>query len=487
ERMLVEFGRANLLDKARQQPDKVRMVFDKARTDGIAATIQSVHAKLDKPLALGYSNAGVVMAVGTGIADIEVGDRVVSNGPHAEYVCVPQNLCARIPEGVSDEAAAFAVVGAIALQGVRLAQPNLGETVAVIGLGLIGLITVQILRANGCRVLGVDPDSERAALARRFGATTCVPSAGEDPLETASRLTTGVGLDAVLITASTSSDEPVHQAAQMCRKRGRIVLIGVTGLNLSRADFYEKELTFQVSCSYGPGRYDPFYEDQGHDYPVGFVRWTEQRNFEAVLELLSTHSLDVEPLISRRADIGDAPAAYDYLATGNPLGVVLRYPGPAPGTVVGAISRRVTLKSADQAHTQEPGISFIGAGNYASQVLMPALRKTGANLQVVVSASGVSGVHGGRKFGFRAAATDATQALDDPATDAVVIATRHDSHARYVIEALRHRKHVFVEKPLAISREELASIRTAWQAAADAGFNAMIMTGFNRRFAPHVR
>ncbi|MBN8281442.1 MAG: zinc-binding alcohol dehydrogenase, partial [Gammaproteobacteria bacterium] len=329
ERMLLEFGRANFLDKARQQPDKVRQVVDKIRTDGIGPTMRSVQAKLDRPIPLGYSNAGVVVEVGAGVTRFQPGDRVVSNGPHADYVCVPENLCARIPPGVDDEAAAFTVVSAIALQGIRLVQPTLGETVVVTGLGLIGLLAVQLLRANGCRVLGIDPDAGRAALARRFGAETCVLSAGEDPLEAARRVSAGRGVDAVVITASTQSNEPVHQAALMCRKRGRIVLVGVTGLQLSRADFYEKELTFQVSCSYGPGRYDPGYEEQGRDYPLGFVRWTEQRNFEAVLDLLAAGTLQVAALVSERCPISDAARGYEQLASGSPLAIVLQYAAEA--------------------------------------------------------------------------------------------------------------------------------------------------------------
>lgn len=486
ERMLVDFGRANLLDKARQQPDKVRMVLDKVRTDGLVATWKTVQAKLDKPIPLGYSSAGVVIAVGAGVENFRVGDRVASNGNHAEVVCVPANLCARIPDGVDDETASFTVVSAIALQGVRLVLPTLGETVVVIGLGLIGLITVQILRANGCRVLGIDLDPQRAALARELGAATCVPSAGEDPLAVAARESEGRGVDAVIITASTSSDEPMHQAAQMCRKRGRIVLVGVTGLNLSRADFFEKELSFQVSCSYGPGRYDPAYEQDGQDYPLGFVRWTEQRNFEAVLGLMAAGSLRVQPLISHRFAIANATEAYDLLANQNPLGVVLSYPATeADGAEQPA--RQVTLAgSTAQAGAAAPGISVIGAGNYASQVLLPALKDTPAVLRVLVSAGGVSGVHAGKKHGFACTATEAARALEDPQTSAVVIATRHDSHARYVVQAIEQRKHVFVEKPLAIDREQLGSIMAAAQAARQGGFEPIVMTGFNRRFAPHV-
>jgi len=487
ERMLVDFGRANLLDKARQQPDKVAQVLDKIRTDGLVATIKSVQAKLDKPIPLGYSSAGVVIAVGDGVEGFSVGDRVVSNGSHAEVVAVPANLCAHIPDGVSDETASFTVVSAIALQGIRLASPTLGETVVVIGLGLIGLITVQILRASGCRVVGIDPNASRAALARELGAVTCVPTSGEDLLAVASRVTDGRGVDAVLITAATDSDEPMHHAAQMCRKRGRIVLVGVTGLKLSRADFYEKELTFQVSCSYGPGRYDPAYEQEGRDYPIGFVRWTEQRNFEAVLGLMAAGSLRIEPLISHRFPITDAGQAYQVLAEGNPLGIVLSYPGVQAVSPDHPPGRLVQLQpGAVQRGAGSPGISVIGAGNYASQVLLPALASTPATLRVLVSAGGVSGVHAGRKQGFAATSTDADRALDDAATTAVVIATRHDTHARYVIEALQNGKHVFVEKPLAIRRDEVADILAAWRAAQANRFEAIVMPGFNRRFAPHV-
>ena len=287
ERMLVDFGKAGWIDKARQQPDKVRMVLEKIRTDGLMPTIEAVLNKLDQPIALGYCNVGTVVAVGPGVTGFEVGDRVASNGKHAEWVAVPAILCAKVPEGVGDEEAAFTVLGAIALQGIRLVQPTLGECVVVTGLGLIGLVTVQLLRAQGCRVLGLDFDPAKLELARRFGAEVVDLSAGADPVAAGMAFSRGRGVDAVIITAATQSNEPVHQAARMSRKRGRIVLVGVVGLELSRADFFEKELSFQVSCSYGPGRYDPAYEDKGNDYPVGFVRWTEQRNFEAVLDMLA--------------------------------------------------------------------------------------------------------------------------------------------------------------------------------------------------------
>jgi threonine dehydrogenase-like Zn-dependent dehydrogenase len=336
ERMLVEFGRANLLQKARSQPDKVKQVLDKVRTDGLLPTLETVFARLDQPLPLGYCNVGLVEGgevggqkseVGSQRSAFSEGQRVVSNGPHAEVVCVPENLCARVPDGVSDEEAAFTVLGAVALQGVRLAGPTLGENVMVMGLGLIGLMTVQILLVNGCRVIGTDYDSYKIELARKFGAEALDLTAGVDPVAAGMAFSRTRGVDAVLITASTKSSDPVHQAAQMCRKRGRIVLVGVTGLDLSRADFYEKELTFQVSCSYGPGRYDENYEQKGQDYPFGFVRWTEQRNFEAVLDLMAQKKLDVQPLVTHRFPFEDAPQAYELISKGKEpyLGIILKY------------------------------------------------------------------------------------------------------------------------------------------------------------------
>jgi len=485
ERMLVDFGRGSLVSKARQQPEKVAQVLDKMRTDGVLATLDAVRGKLDQPVALGYCNVGRVAEVGQGVDGFSVGDRVVSNGRHAEIVAVPRNLCARVPDAVDDDSAPFAVLGAIALQGVRLAQPTLGESVAVIGLGLVGLLTVQILRANGCRVLGVDVDASRLDLARRFGAETVDAGQGADPVAAAIAFSRGRGIDAVLLTAATPSSEPVAQAAKMCRKRGRIVLVGVTGLELSRADFYEKELTFQVSCSYGPGRYDTGYEEAGHDYPVGFVRWTEQRNFEAVLDLMANGSIDVAPLVSHRFAIGEAGKAYDLLASDAPsLGILLRYPGAALTDDRTPESRTVALRAAAEAAKVrgKASVAFLGAGNYASRVLIPAFKAAGADLRTVVSAGGASAVHCGRKFGFAHASTDVVAALSDPATDTAVVATRHASHAALVLDALRAGKHVFCEKPLCLTLAELADI----EAEAAKRPAQLVMVGFNRRFAPLV-
>jgi predicted dehydrogenase/threonine dehydrogenase-like Zn-dependent dehydrogenase len=486
ERMLVDFSRASMVEKARQQPEKVRLVLDKVRTDGLLATMDAVRSKLDQPLPLGYCNAGIVLDVGRGVTRFKAGDRVVSNGGHAGVVSVPMNLCALIPENVNDESAVFTVLASIGLQGVRLAVPTLGETVVVIGLGLIGLMTVQLLRANGCRVLGIDFDSSRVALARQMGASTVNPASGQDPVAAALALSGGNGVDAVLITASTKSSEPTSQAARMCRKRGRIVLVGVTGLELNRSEFYEKELSFQVSCSYGPGRYDPGYEMGGNDYPLGFVRWTEQRNFEAVLSLLADGRLDTKALISSRYDIEQAKSAYDQLtADSSVLGILLEYPRIESETL---LKSRVSLasttsKSATPA-ASEPVVGFIGAGNYGGRILIPAFKATGARLDTVVTSTGASGVYHGRKAGFAEASTQVEDVFDNRRINTVAIVTRHNTHANLVTRALQAGKHVFVEKPLALTLDEVETIEAALDASDHGQGRPLLMVGFNRRFAP---
>lgn len=486
ERMLVDFGKAGLIGKARQQPERVGMVLDKVKTDGLLATFETVRNKLDQPLPLGYCNVGVVVEVGAGVTGFEVGDRVASNGKHAEVVSVPMNLCAKIPDSVSDDQAAFTVLGAIALQGIRLAQPTLGEAVVVTGLGLIGMMTVQLLRAHGCRVLGLDFDASKLALARQLGAETVDLAAGEDPVVAAQRFSRGRGVDAVLITASTQSNEPVHQAALMSRQRGRIVLVGVVGLELSRDDFFKKELTFQVSASYGPGRYDPSYEEKGQDYPVGFVRWTENRNFEAVLDMMADGRLRVDSLISHRFPIEQAEQAYDLISGSTPsLGVVLQY-----AVTERALSGRTVVLPASANASPSPSdgasVAFIGSGNYATAVLIPAFKATGADLHTVASSGGVSGLHAARKFGFTQTTTDTNAVFSDPATNTVVITTRHDSHARLVVRALTAGKSVFVEKPLCLSHPELDEIVALHSRLLAEGRSPRLMVGFNRRFAPQV-
>jgi predicted dehydrogenase len=483
ERMLVEFGRAGWISKIQQQPEKARQVLDKMRTDGVAATLDAVRSKLDQPIPLGYCNVGRVAETGAGVSEFSVGERVVSNGAHAEFVAIGRNLCARIPASVSDDEAVFTPLAAIALQGLRLAEPTIGERVCVIGLGLIGLIAVQLLRANGCKVLGVDPDPDKCALAKRFGADVVDLRAGEDVLAAAEQFSLGQGIDAVLIAAATDSNAPVEQAARMCRQRGRIVLIGVTGLELNRADFYKKEISFQVSCSYGLGRYDEGYEGRGIDYPFGLVRWTEQRNFQTVLQLMESSQLDVRPLISHRFSFGAAAAAYDLLADRNQtsLGIVLDYADEANAP---QIVRSKTLHARSAAvPSGAPAVAFIGAGNYAGRILIPAFRAAGARLFAVATANGINAARYGRQFGFEVASTDVDSVLSAPEVDCIVIATRHDTHAQFVQRALTAGKHVFVEKPLALTGGEVDAIEQALRDSSHSHKRAL-MIGFNRRFAP---
>ena len=480
ERMIIGFGKAGWIEKVRQQPDKVRQVVEKIKTDGLVTTYEAVNAKLDQKIPLGYSNVGKVLEVGAGVEGFKGGDLVVSNGPHAEIVSVEKNLCARVPDGVDPCHAAFTVVGAIGLQGIRLLRPTLGETIVVTGLGLIGLLAVQMLRANGCRVIGIDFDSRKCAMAESYGAVVCDLSKGENPLAIANVVTGGCGVDGVLITASTRSNEPVHQAAQMCRKRGRIVLVGVIGLELSRADFYEKELSFQVSCSYGPGRYDPVYESHGIDYPLGFVRWTERRNFEAVLNLLADRKLDLENLVSFRCPFEEALSAYGRVDNSDSLGIVLEYPQSSSSDEV-LLATNQPLRSARR-ERQKAVLGLIGAGNFTGQVLLPALSATGARLKTIVSSLGVSSTQHGKKFGFEVSSTDSEEVFKDSEIDTVLVTTRHNSHASLVIKALEAGKNVFVEKPLCIEPSELLQIISAYEKR-PSGF---LLVGFNRRFAPQV-
>ncbi len=484
ERMLVGFSKASYLDKARQQPEKVKRVLEKVQTDGLMTTIEAVKYKLAQPLPLGYCNVGVVVEVGAEVDGFKVGDRVASNGPHADMVKVLKNLCARIPDGVDDESASFVALASIGLQGTRLAQPTLGESFSVIGAGLIGLLTVQLLRAQGCRVLAIDIDEAKLVLARQFGAATCNPGHGEDSVAAGMALSRGQGVDGVIITASTNSSDLVMQAARMSRKRGRIVLVGVSGLELNRADFYEKELSFQVSCSYGPGRYDPNYEDQGHDYPLGFVRWTEQRNFEAVLDMLASGQLNVKPLITHRFAFEEAQLAYQRLTEDKSgLGILLQYTSRVAERAI----HSVPLTPAVEFDACRPVFGFIGAGNYAARMLIPAFKAAGAQFQTIVTAGGINAVIHGTKAGFAEASTDMATILANPAINSVVIITRHDTHARFVAQALQNGKHVFVEKPLAIYHSELEDVNAAYDAAHQSVKGPHLMVGFNRRFAPQVQ
>lgn len=478
ERMLVEFSKANLIRKARQQPDKVKQVLDKMKADGLIPTLEAVFRKLNEPLPLGYSNAGVVLEVGAGVTDIQAGDRVVSNGPHAEFVCVPRNLCAKIPDSVTDDEASFTVLASIALQGLRLAAPSLGEKFMVFGLGLIGLLTIQLLRANGCEIMGVDVNTKRLKLAAECGVQTVNVAAGGNPVEAANAWTGGQGVDGALITASAKNDQIIHQAAQSCRKRGRIVLVGVVDLNLQRSDFYEKEISFQVSCSYGPGRYDEKYEKDGQDYPLGYVRWTEQRNFQAILAAMHEGRLKVDSLITDRFALNDAVSAYEKVRNdADSLGVILQYQANVDRSSIVTVGTNTVPATAGQAV-----VGVIGAGNFSKNILLPALSKTSAQIAYIADLDSVAGHHAAKKFRANQATTDYKKILEDSKVGAVFIVTGHHLHARFVCEALEAGKHVFVEKPLAMNKDELELVTKALSKASQ----QMLMVGFNRRFSPHT-
>jgi predicted dehydrogenase/threonine dehydrogenase-like Zn-dependent dehydrogenase len=473
ERMLVEFGKSNLLQKAMQQPDKVKDVINKVKTDGLQPTINAVFNKLGQPLPLGYCNVGKVIAVGKGVDDFAVGDRVASNGPHAEYVCVPKNLVAKIPDNVTDEEASFTVIGAIGLQGIRLLNPTFGETVVVVGLGLIGLITAQLLKANGCHVIGFDFDPLKVAIAQNLGINAINPGEGIDQVSYVNEQTNSIGADAVIITASNKSNDIITQSAKMSRKRGRIILVGVVGLDISRADFYEKELTFQVSCSYGPGRYDENYEQKGHDYPLAFVRWTEKRNFETILQSISLKSIDVESLITERVMLEDFQQIYSGMSDSKSIASIITYPEKS------IEPKRSVEIVANNFNGGEGVIGIIGAGNFTSAMILPCLKKTTAKLKFISSSGGLTGTVLARKHNISNSTTDNSLIFKDQDVDLVMITTRHNSHASLAIEALNCGKNVFVEKPLALNQEELDQVVEAYQKS-----GKTITVGFNRRFAP---
>lgn len=476
ERMLVEFGKASYLEKVRQQPEKVKQVMDKIKTDGLRPTLEAVFRKLGEPLPLGYCNVGEVIAVGAGVTDFKIGDRVASNGHHAEIVCVSQNLVAKIPDNVTYDHAAFTVIGAIGLQGIRLIHPTFGETIVVTGLGLIGLISGQLLLANGCRVIGLDYDEKKVALAKSFGIDAYTTGGDTNPVTLVESLTHGIGADGVLITASSKSNEVISQAAGMCRKKGRIVLVGVVGLDINRSDFFKKELSFQVSCSYGPGRYDENYEEKGHDYPIGYVRWTEKRNFEAVLTAIEKDQIQVESLITDRVKLDDYRQIYDNMSQSKSIASLLVYEEEGNQ----ALQTQVVLN--DMGFSGLKGVlGIIGAGNFTGSTILPMLKKVNAKVKTIASSKGLSGTTLAKKFGVALSTTDYRSILADRDIDAVIITTRHNAHARQVIESLQAGKHVFVEKPLALTMEELDEIDLVKK-----GSDKTLTVGFNRRFSPFI-
>jgi predicted dehydrogenase len=475
ERMLVEFSKSNLLQKAKQQPDKVKQVLDKIKTDGLLQTIGTVMERLDEPLPLGYCNAGVVIEAGSDCTGFKAGDRVISNGPHAEIVSVPKNLVARIPDGVSFECASFTVAGSIGLQGIRLASPQLGENVVVIGLGLIGQLIAQLLKANGCRVIVFDLDPRKTSLAEEFGieASTC-----NEPVNVVVERTAGVGADCVIIAASGSSEEILSQSAKMCRKRGKIVLVGVIPLNVKRADFYEKELSFQVSCSYGPGRYDPAYEQSGIDYPLPFVRWTEQRNFETVLQCLANGSVNPLPLITERVSFDKAPALYDRLRDSKSIATIITYPEHGEKK----LGKTVRIVDTIAASDASVGAAIIGTGNFTKMTLLPALKRLRIPVRYLYSQTGTNAPHLARKYGIEYCTTDIGALLDDKNVTCVFITTRHRSHVDLSLQVLKKDKHVFVEKPLAVNRMQFDALVNYFQNTE--GRAATLTVGFNRRYSP---
>ncbi len=471
ERMLVEFGKASLIQKARQQPDKVKMVLDKIKTDGIMPTLETVFNKLGQPLPLGYCNVGIVEAIGKGVTQFKIGDRVASNGPHAEFVCVPKNLVAHIPDNVTDDEAAFTVIGSIGLQGIRLIKPTIGETIVVTGLGLIGLITSQLLRANGCNVIGLDIDDKKISIAESMGIKCFNPKNG-DSVKYVMNQTKNIGSDGVIITASAKSDEIISQAAKMSRKRGRIVLVGVIGLNISRADFYEKELTFQVSCSYGPGRYDENYEIKGQDYPLPFVRWTEKRNFETVLGAIEKKDINVKSLITEQIPFKNYQDIYSNIGNSNSIASILVYDkNTKPTTSVEVVKYKSSGKGK---------IAIIGAGNFTSATMLPKMDSS--TIKYIVSKGGLSSKTLAKKHNIAFSSSNYQDVLNDEDVSVVAITTRHDLHADMVIKGLEAGKSIFVEKPLALNQEQLNKIIEAQRKT-----GKMVMIGFNRRFSPHIQ
>lgn len=481
-------GKKSLLGKARARPEQVRAVIDMARTVGIRDTLRKVRAKLEGASPMGYSLAGEVIEVGEGVTTYRPGDRVACAGGyanHADEVVVPVNLVAPIPDGVPAEAAAMTTIGAIAMQGLRLAEPTLGENAVVIGLGVVGLLAGQLLRANGCRVFGADIAAPAIDLALRAGSVDVAGTMGEDPIEgMVDDFCGGQGADLVLICAATASDEPVALAGRIARKRGRVVVVGAVGMDIPRPDYYEKELSFSVSCSYGPGRYDPSYEEGGIDYPYGFVRWTEGRNMSAFLDLVAAGRIDPAALLTHRFPFADAPKAYDMVSNRSEpyAGILLEYPQEA--NEAGASPPFVTLTPQRKAVDGVIGIGCIGAGSYAQSFLLPHFKGSDkTRLTAIFTRTGLVAVDAGQRFGFERAVESAEAVIDDADTQAVVVATRHDQHGPLVVAALEKGMHVFVEKPLCLNEDELRAIASTAAALSAGGALPIVQTGFNRRFS----
>ncbi len=482
ERMLVEFAKQGLLGKAQSRPDLVQQVLNKAKREGLLSTLDAAKNKLDQPLTLGYSSAGTIVETGSNLSGFRAGDRVACGGGgyavHAEFANIPQNLLVCIPDSVNFEQAAFATIGAVAMQGFRLADVQVGANVAVIGLGLLGLLATGIASAAGCRVLGIDLNPERVALAEKMGAVNAVTR--DQAVEAAAALSSGKGVDAVLICADTKSNDPVELAGEIARDRAKVVAVGAVGLQVPRKPYYEKELGLVISRSYGPGRYDTDFEEKGQDYPIGYVRWTETRNMEAFLNLLAQGKLDVAPLITHRIPIEEGERAYELITGDEPyLGVLLTYeeqPLPSDNRIPNKLAPTVRVKPGDIL-----ALGVLGAGNYALSTLLPVIKKSGLVAPVgIISASGVSAHHAAQRFGFGFASSDPAAVIEDPAINLIAILTRHNLHTQQILSAFKAGKHVYCEKPLAINPQQLAEISDVLQNEA----HPLLMLGFNRRFAP---
>jgi len=480
ERMLIKFGQSNIFQKAKQQPEKFKEVLNKMVVDGPISTLNAVENKLEEPIPLGYSNVGEIIAKGDNVSDYKLGDRVVSNGPHAEFVVVNKNLCAKIPEKVTNDEAVFTIPASIGLQGIRLAEPTLGETFVVCGLGLIGLLTAQLLKANGCNVLGLDIDNKKIKIAKSLGIDSFSSLNNQDSINWCKKYSSDIGVDGVFITSATDSNSPIDIASQVCRKRGRIILVGTSGLNINREYFYKKELTFKVSCSYGPGRYDPSYEKYGKDYPIGFVRWTEKRNFEAVLNILKNKKVDFKSLITNRFKILEAKKAYEFLyKDSNYIGILFDYDSQALPK-----NKTIQINKNSIAESNEVSVSVIGAGNYSKRIIIPHLSKTKASLQTITSRNGFDSTFLANKFNFKESSTDTDKIWSDSNTNTVFILTRHNSHAEFIIKAFESGKNVFVEKPICTTEKELELILAAFKETRNSdGTGPILMVGFNRRFS----
>jgi len=481
EKMLVDFAKKSMLAKAKDRPDLVKQVIDKMKKEGVKNTLEKVFTKLDTPIPLGYSVAGRILEVGSQTSGLNVGDRVACGGAgyanHSEINYVPKNLMVKIPEGVDDVDASFVTVGAIALQGVRQTAPKLGEKVAVMGLGLLGQLTVQLLKANGCKVIGSDVDPDKIALAKKMGADEAC-HAGE-LIAKANTFSNGYGVDAVIIAASTPSNQPVIDAAEISRMRGRVVFLGMVGMDIPRNSYYKKEIDLRLSMAYGPGRYDPEYEEKGHDYPYDLVRWTEQRNFEAFLGLIEEGKITPKALITHTYDFEDAMTAYDLLEgkiQEKYLGIVLKYQ-----MEINLDEHKVVQRNSKAVAADGINVGLIGAGNFTKSVILPNMQKVGGyELVGLCTSTGVSARGTGEKYDFKYITTESDEIFKNCEINAVFVTTQHNDHARKIIKAMENGKHCFVEKPLCIYEEELEAIKAAYDG------RSILQVGFNRRFSPMI-